>query len=97
MPTEALRWPGKSVRSPSQPTLYIGGADDVVYELAKAGVDNLEQSVPNLWRKVAFPGVGHWTEQEAPVELNRLIVEFLNHVEAVAPSARGKQRCINLL
>lgn len=91
--TQDLFWqstPFLAGRKLPQPTLYIGGTDDVVYELAKAGVDNLEQSVPNLWRKVVLPGVGHWTEQEAPAEVNRLTVEFLNHVEAVAPRAAGK-------
>jgi pimeloyl-ACP methyl ester carboxylesterase len=65
-----------------QPTLYIGGEDDVVVELGRASVDNLEKSVPNLWKKVLLPGVGHWTEQEAPNDVNRLFVEFLRHVDA---------------
>jgi len=43
-------------------------------------VDNLEQSVPNLWKKVLLPGVGHSIEQEAPVEVNRLLIEFLRHI-----------------
>ncbi|MGD0437519.1 MAG: alpha/beta hydrolase [Bryobacteraceae bacterium] len=60
-----------------QPTLYVGGEDDAVVEFARPGVDNLEKSVPNLWKKVLLPGVGHWTEQEAPAEVNRLIIEFL--------------------
>ena len=61
----------------TQPALYIGGTDDAVVEFARAGVDNLEKSVPNLWKKVLLPGVGHWTEQEAPAEVNKLILEFL--------------------
>ena len=63
-----------------QPALYIGGTDDLVVEFARAGVDNLEKSVPNLWKKVLLPGVGHWTEQEAPAEVNRLFIEFLRHL-----------------
>jgi pimeloyl-ACP methyl ester carboxylesterase len=27
--------------------------------------------------RVLLPGVGHWTEQEAPTEVNRLMVDFL--------------------
>ena len=46
-------------------------------EFARPYVDNLEKSVPNLWSKVLLPGVGHWTEQEAPTEVNRLMVDFL--------------------
>jgi pimeloyl-ACP methyl ester carboxylesterase len=60
-----------------QPTLYVGGTDDAVVEFARPYVDNLEKSVPNLWNKVLLPGVGHWTEQEAPTEVNRLMVDFL--------------------
>jgi pimeloyl-ACP methyl ester carboxylesterase len=60
-----------------QPTLYVGGTDDPVVEFARPYVDNLEKSVPNLWKKVLLPGVGHWTEQEAPTQANRLMLDFL--------------------
>ncbi len=63
-----------------QPTLYIGGTDDAVVEFARAGVDNLEKSVPNLWKKVMLQGVGHWTEQEAPADVTRHMVEFLKAI-----------------
>ncbi len=72
-----------------QPTLYVAGEDDLVVEFARGGVDNLEKSVPNLWRKVLLPGVGHWTEQEAPERVNREIVEFLQHLDG-AKKAPGK-------
>lgn len=64
-----------------QPTLFVAGQDDPVVEFAKTGVDNLEKSVPNLWRKVLLPGVGHWTEQEAPAEVTRLFLEFLKSLK----------------
>ena len=64
-----------------QPTLYVGGTDDAVVELARPYVDNLEKSVPNLRSKVLLSGVGHWTEQEAPTEVNRLIGDFLVSVD----------------
>ncbi len=60
-----------------QPALFIAGAEDAVVEFLRPAVDNLEQSVPNLWKKVLLPGVGHWTEQEAPAEVSRLMIEFL--------------------
>ena len=68
-------------RKAPQPTLYIGGTDDAVGEFAKPYVDNLEKSVPNLWNKVLLPGVGHWTEQEVPTDVNRLMVDFLASVD----------------
>ncbi len=65
-----------------QPTLYIAGLDDAVVAMGRSNVDNLEKNVPHLWKKVLLPGVGHWTEQEAPAEVNRLMVEFLHSVDA---------------
>jgi len=73
-----------------QPTLYVGGTDDLVVEFARGGVDNLEKSDPNLWKKVLLPGVGHWTEQEAPTEVNRLILEFLHTVQPAESKAAVK-------
>jgi len=64
-----------------QPTLYVAGTDDAVVEFGRAGVDNLEKSVPNLWKKVLLPGVGHWTEQEAPADVTRLMIEFLRSLQ----------------
>jgi pimeloyl-ACP methyl ester carboxylesterase len=68
-------------RKLEQPTLFIAGADDAVVEFARAGVDNLEKSVPHLWRKVLLPGVGHWTEQEASADVNRHTIEFLQYLD----------------
>ena len=68
-------------RKLEQPALFIAGTDDAVVEFARAGVDNLEKSVPHLWRKVLLPGVGHWTEQEAPDEVNRHTIEFLQYLD----------------
>ena len=71
-----------------QPTLFIAGVDDGVVEFLKPAVDNLEQSVPNLWKKVLLPGVGHWTEQEAPAEVARLMIEFLQSVDGAKTAAQ---------
>ena len=65
-----------------QPVLFIGGADDHwIVQVRQAGVDNREKSLPNLWKKVLLPGVGHSVEQEAPTEVTRLILEFLRYVD----------------
>jgi pimeloyl-ACP methyl ester carboxylesterase len=40
-----------------QPTLYVGGTDDVVYLLAKAGVDHLEQSADDRISRAAEESV----------------------------------------
>jgi pimeloyl-ACP methyl ester carboxylesterase len=73
-----------------QPTLFIGGADDPwIAQVAQPGVDNLEKSVPNLWKKVLLPGVGHWIEQEAPTEVTQLFIEFLRHVNSTTSTKAG--------
>jgi pimeloyl-ACP methyl ester carboxylesterase len=72
-----------------QPTLYVGGTEDPVVEFARPYVDNLEKSVPNLWNKILLPGVGHWTEQEAPTEVNRLMVDFLGSVDGKSTAESG--------
>ena len=65
-----------------QPVLFIGGADDPwIAQVGQAAVDNLEKSIPNLWKKVLLPGVGHSVEQEAPTEVTSLILEFLRYVD----------------
>jgi len=61
-----------------QPTLFIAGDRDGVLGFWGEEVDTLEQHVPNLTKKVILPGVGHWTQQERPDEVNRLLLEFLN-------------------
>ena len=61
-----------------QPTLFIAGDRDGVLGFWGEEVDTLEQHVPNLVKKVILPGVGHWTQQERPDEVNRLLLEFLN-------------------
>jgi pimeloyl-ACP methyl ester carboxylesterase len=73
-----------------QPTLFIGGADDPwIVQVGRPGVDSMEKSVPNLWKKVLLSGVGHSTEQEAPTEVNRLFIEFLRHVDSMEASPTG--------
>jgi pimeloyl-ACP methyl ester carboxylesterase len=65
-------------------SLEVGFQPLELVEFARPYVDNLEKSVPHLWNKVLLPGVGHWTEQEAPTEVNRLILDFLVSLDAKA-------------
>jgi pimeloyl-ACP methyl ester carboxylesterase len=54
---------------------------DVVYlSMARSAVDSLEASVPNLRDKIILPGVGHWTQQERPAEVNAAMLDFLESV-----------------
>ncbi|MFJ6216178.1 alpha/beta fold hydrolase [Streptomyces sp. NPDC092296] len=61
------------------PALYIHGDRDGSVQLP--GLDqliaNLQYLVPNLTRTVVLPGVGHWTQQEQPEEVNAELLKFL--------------------
>lgn len=61
------------------PALYIHGDKDGSVQLP--GLDqlipNLPYLVPNLARTVVLPGVGHWTQQERPEEVNEELLKFL--------------------
>ncbi len=66
---------GKKVTPPS---LFITGDRDLVVAMAGPGfIDRLRESAPNLRDAVMLPGVGHWTQQEAPAPVNEAMVAFL--------------------
>jgi pimeloyl-ACP methyl ester carboxylesterase len=60
-----------------QPTLFIAGDRDAVLGFWGEYVEAMESNVPNLVRKEILPGVGHWTQQERPAEVNQLLIDFL--------------------
>jgi pimeloyl-ACP methyl ester carboxylesterase len=60
-----------------QPTLFVAGEVDAVIAMRRAAFDRLEETVPNLKRKILLPGAGHWVQQERPNEVNQLLLEFL--------------------
>jgi epoxide hydrolase A/B len=74
-------WRGARVRPPA---LYVAGDRDLVVSFpgAERQIANLKDSVPNLWRTVMLPGVGHWTQQEAPGQVNELLLAFLRTLPA---------------
>jgi pimeloyl-ACP methyl ester carboxylesterase len=74
-------WAGAQI---SVPALYVVGDRDVVYHFPGGGerlLTNLRRSVPNLTQAVLLEGCGHWTQQERPVEVNRLLLEFLSQLD----------------
>jgi pimeloyl-ACP methyl ester carboxylesterase len=60
-----------------QPALFIVGQKDPVIEFLDEEFQALENNLPNLKEKVLLPGAGHWTQQERPADVNRLLIEFL--------------------
>ncbi|MBH8555203.1 alpha/beta hydrolase [Nostocaceae cyanobacterium CENA357] len=63
-----------------QPALFVAGETDGVITMYREAFDTLEQNVPNLKQKVLLPGAGHWIQQERPIEVNRLLIEFLRNL-----------------
>lgn len=63
-----------------QPALFIAGERDPVIEFHPQEFEALETNVPNLTKKVLLPGVGHWTQQEQPDDVNHLLKEFLRNL-----------------
>jgi pimeloyl-ACP methyl ester carboxylesterase len=70
----------------NQPALFVAGEHDPVIAMRRAAFDKLEETVPNLRKKVLLSGAGHWIQQERPAQVNELLLEFLR---AEAPPARG--------
>ncbi len=58
----------------SCPCLMISAADDVVLRPEMA--DGMEERIKDLEKHI-IPDCGHWTQQEKPGELNRLMIDWL--------------------
>jgi len=71
-----VAWDERKVEAPA---LFIGGERDPV--LSVVPPDLMPDWVPDLRRSVMLPRVGHWTQQEAPDEVNRHLLQFLAGLE----------------
>ena len=65
----------------NQPALFVAGGKDGVIMLAADALKNMPSYVTNLKVNQLIPGIGHWTQQEAPGEVNSLMIDFLNSVK----------------
>jgi len=63
------------------PALFVAGEVDPVIKMYQKAFDNLEKNVLQLKGKILISGVGHWVNQENPVGINKLILEFLKSLE----------------
>lgn len=61
----------------SMPSYFIGGEKDGVIAGRPEYVDGMNGLLPNYRGKTMIPGVGHWTQQEAPEEFNAALLGFL--------------------
>lgn len=60
-----------------QPALFVAGDKDGVIAMAGDALQNLPKSVKNLRINTLIPGIGHWTQQEAPEAVNAHLLTFL--------------------
>jgi pimeloyl-ACP methyl ester carboxylesterase len=57
------------------PCLYVGAEHDVV--LPPSLSDGMEDFIPDL-EKYTVMDCGHWTQQEKPEELNKVLIDWMN-------------------
>jgi pimeloyl-ACP methyl ester carboxylesterase len=61
----------------TMPSWFIGGELDPVNMMDPTGVERMAASLPDFRGHVTIPGVGHWTQQEAPAAFNEALLGFL--------------------
>ena len=72
-------WQGKRIE---QPALFIGGTRDPATYLFGAIEDPamlMKMVAPNSESHI-LEGIGHWTQQENPAEVNRLLIDWIQRV-----------------
>lgn len=62
-----------------QPALFIGGDRDLALKMIPGvkPVDLMAPHLPALQGAHVLPGIGHWTQQEAPAAVNALLLDWL--------------------
>ena len=66
-----------------QPAFFITGTLDPVNFFIRSEeplIDRINTNYENLIFAEELEGIGHWTQQEAPEEVNKLILRFLKQV-----------------
>ncbi|MEM7100426.1 MAG: alpha/beta hydrolase [Pseudomonadota bacterium] len=63
-----------------QPALFVAGEKDGVIVMAAQALENMPNHVKDLRVNELIPDTGHWTQQEAPEEVNSLLLNFLNEL-----------------
>ena len=70
-----------SPRQISQPALFVAGERDGVILMAADALKELDKHVTDLRVNKLIPKIGHWTQQEAPQEVNQALIQFLEEID----------------
>jgi pimeloyl-ACP methyl ester carboxylesterase len=71
-------------RSPTlltMPSCHISGDKDLVLMMATGADERMAAELPGYRGQTLLPGVGHWTQQEAPDAFNAALLTFLNALD----------------
>ena len=60
-----------------QPAIFISGDEDLIWN-NPGFEETMRQVATNLVDVVILPGIGHWTQQEAPQQTNEALISFLD-------------------
>ena len=62
----------------AQPAMFAAGDRDGVIMMAAQALEAMPNHVTDLRTNELIPNIGHWTQQEAPDAVNRLMLNFLH-------------------
>jgi pimeloyl-ACP methyl ester carboxylesterase len=63
-----------------QPAMFAAGSKDGVIMMAAEALKAMPNHVTDLRINELIDGIGHWTQQEAPDEVNQLMLSFLSEI-----------------
>jgi pimeloyl-ACP methyl ester carboxylesterase len=66
----------------AQPAFFVAGTHDGVVMMAGEAIKAMPTYVTDLRVSTMIPGIGHWTQQEAPDAVNQTILAFLKELDA---------------
>jgi pimeloyl-ACP methyl ester carboxylesterase len=64
----------------AMPSFFITGEHDIVGRMDPTGIDRMRATLPDFRGAAVIPGVGHWTQQEAPEAFNAALLGFLGQL-----------------
>jgi pimeloyl-ACP methyl ester carboxylesterase len=63
-----------------QPALFVAGDRDPAVIMSSRALERMAKHVPGLRGDLRIEGVGHWTQQERPEALSRILLDFVAQV-----------------